>query len=198
MEYYWLMLNRSFVVLTYPEGLYGWKFSGLVSTRTPLFFVPFEECTTQADKSPETEEFQLLMKESGSVSIPRSEIASVDYVATAEVGDGECPPFRKTLRPSELGKITRADTAREPKRRGSARRSAKWNTHRPSQPYCINPPFGSSPGGMTTAAATRSPGSICSRRTPCALRPDSRIVPESMRMILPYWLISMSSDFSVT
>src|SRR5579864_406719 len=65
-------------------------------------------------------------------------------------------------------------------------------------PYCNNPPFGSSSGGITTAAATRSPGSICSRRTPCALRPDSRIVPESMRMILPYWLISISSDFSVT
>ena len=54
------------------------------------------------------------------------------------------------------------------------------------------------PGGMTTAAATRSPGSRCSRRTPCAERPDSRIVFESMRMILPYWLISMTSDFSST
>lgn len=85
------MLNRSFVVFTYPEGLYGWKFSGLVSTRTPLFFVPFEECTTQADKSPETEEFQLLMKESESFSIPRSEIVSVDYVATAKWGMGNVP-----------------------------------------------------------------------------------------------------------
>jgi hypothetical protein len=46
-------------------------------------------------------------------------------------------------------------------------------------------PFPSSSGAITTAAATRSPGSMCSRRTPCAFRPDSRIVVESMRMILP-------------
>jgi hypothetical protein len=60
---------------------------------------------------------------------------------------------------------------------------------RPYTSYWIRlaplPPLVSSSGAITTAAATRSPGSICSRRTPWALRPDSRIVVESMRMILP-------------
>jgi hypothetical protein len=46
-------------------------------------------------------------------------------------------------------------------------------------------PFPSSSGAMTTAAATLSPGSKLSSRTPWAFRPDSRMVVESMRMILP-------------
>src|ERR1039457_5570730 len=55
-------------------------------------------------------------------------------------------------------------------------------------PYCSSVPFpfGSS-GGITTAAATRSPGSTFSKRTPWAERPDSRMNFDSMRMILPYW-----------
>ena len=68
-------------------------------------------------------------------------------------------------------------------RRGRTKASA------PTQTYWIRvppfPPLVSSSGAITTAAATRSPGSICNRRTPWALRPDSRIVVESMRMILP-------------
>jgi len=91
MEYYWLILNRSFVVFTYPEGLHAWKFSGPVSSRTPLFFVPFEEFTTDPQISPGTEEFQSLMKESGSFSILRNEIESVDYVATSKWGMGNVP-----------------------------------------------------------------------------------------------------------
>src|SRR5580700_4430915 len=67
--------------------------------------------------------------------------------------------------------------------------------------YCSRvPPLvgGSSSGARTTAAATRSPGSMCKRRTPWALRPDSRMVLESMRMILPYWLINITWEFSST
>jgi len=46
------------------------------------------------------------------------------------------------------------------------------------------PPFSSfSSSGITTAAATLSPPSRWSRRTPCALRPDSRICLVPMRMI---------------
>ena len=56
-------------------------------------------------------------------------------------------------------------------------------------PYWISvPPLvpsGGASGAITTAAATRSPGSMFSSLTPWALRPDSRMVVESMRMILP-------------
>jgi len=60
------------------------------------------------------------------------------------------------------------------------------------------PWLGSSSGAITTAAATRSPGSRCSSRTPCADRPDSRMVLESMRMIFPYCEMSITSESSVT
>ena len=71
---------------------------------------------------------------------------------------------------------------------------------RGSRTYWIKDPFplAGSSGGMTTAAATRSPGSRLSRRTPWAERPDSRMVFESMRMILPYWLMSMTWESSET
>src|SRR5207248_8229547 len=52
--------------------------------------------------------------------------------------------------------------------------------------YCSNVPFSSGVScGITTAAATLSPPSRCSRRTPCVDRPASRICLVSMRMILP-------------
>jgi len=91
MEYYFLILNRSFVVFTYPEGLYGWKFSGPVSSRTPLFFVPFEDVATDPELLPSTEDFKELMEESGSFFIARSEIASVDYDPTQKWGMGPVP-----------------------------------------------------------------------------------------------------------
>ena len=53
-------------------------------------------------------------------------------------------------------------------------------------------------GGMTTAAATLSPPSSCSRRTPWVARPASRMWSVPMRMILPYCEISMASDSSLT
>jgi hypothetical protein len=37
MEYYWFILNRTFVVFVCPEGLYGWKVVGLVSAASPDF-----------------------------------------------------------------------------------------------------------------------------------------------------------------
>jgi hypothetical protein len=122
MEYYWLILNRSLVVFTYPEGLYAWKFSGLVSTRTPLFFVAFEECTTAPKMSPGTEDFESMMKESGSFSIPRSDIALVHYVPTPKWGMGECSAFRQTVHPPEIRQIARVDIVGKPKRRSRALR----------------------------------------------------------------------------
>ena len=77
MEYYWLILNRSFVVFSFPQGLYGWKFSGPVSTFTPLVFLPFEEMTRDSGLAPDSEDFKELMSEKSSFFIPRVEIATV-------------------------------------------------------------------------------------------------------------------------
>src|SRR5215475_15466799 len=68
--------------------------------------------------------------------------------------------------------------------------------------YCNNVPFSASclasSGGMTTAAATLSSDSRLSNLTPCVERPASRMLLVSMRMILPYWLITISSEVSST
>jgi hypothetical protein len=43
MEYYGLILNRTFVVFVAPEGLYGWKAKGVVGASWPMYFEPYEE-----------------------------------------------------------------------------------------------------------------------------------------------------------
>jgi hypothetical protein len=121
MEYYWLILNRSFVVFTYPEGLYGWKFSGPVSTLTPLFFLPFEEMARDSGLVPDSEDFRELMTERDSFFIPRDEIATVDYDPTSKWG---MFPIQANCISVEVGQVTRADIARKSKRRGCARRRA--------------------------------------------------------------------------
>src|ERR1022692_1619581 len=57
---------------------------------------------------------------------------------------------------------------------------------------------GSSASGRTLAAATLSPSSRFTRRTPCVERPACRMVDDSMRMILPFWLTIMTSESSFT
>jgi hypothetical protein len=91
MEYFLLILNRSFIVFTFPEGLYVSKFSGPVSSWTPFFFVPFEKIANDPDIVPGSEDFKDVMKPSGGFFIPRAEIASVDYVPTRKWGMGPVP-----------------------------------------------------------------------------------------------------------
>ncbi len=43
MEFYWLILNRTYVVFVAREGLYGWKASGPVTNSDRRYFVPFQE-----------------------------------------------------------------------------------------------------------------------------------------------------------
>jgi hypothetical protein len=56
IEYFLLTLNLSFIVFAFPEGLHVSKFSGSVSARTPLFFVPFEEIASDPDLVPGSED----------------------------------------------------------------------------------------------------------------------------------------------
>lgn len=104
MEYYFLILNRSFLVFTYPEGLYGWKFSGLVSTLTPLFFKPFEDMLSDPELIPGSNEFKEIMKESGSFWFPRNEIAAADFVPGLKWGMGTVPHSGKLYVRTTAGK----------------------------------------------------------------------------------------------
>ena len=56
IEYFLLTLNLSFIVFAFPGGLHFSKFSGSVSPRTPVFFVPFEEIASDPDLVPGSED----------------------------------------------------------------------------------------------------------------------------------------------
>jgi len=104
MEYYFLILNRSFLVFTYPEGLYSWKFRGLVSSLTPLFFKPFEDILSDPELIPGSNEFKEMMEESGSFWIPRNEIATAEFVPALKWGMGPVPHSGKLYVRTTSGK----------------------------------------------------------------------------------------------
>lgn len=91
MEYYFGILNRSYAIFTFPNGLYGWKFCGPISAFTPFFFVPFQEVVNDPKLVPGSEDLKGLMKSSGSFFIGRSQIASADYDPTPKWGMGPVP-----------------------------------------------------------------------------------------------------------
>jgi hypothetical protein len=43
MEYYWLILNRTYLVFIAPEGLYGWRAQGPRTNFNPSYFGPYQE-----------------------------------------------------------------------------------------------------------------------------------------------------------
>jgi hypothetical protein len=91
MEYYGLILNRSFLIFIRPEGLYGWKFYGLVSAHTPRYFEGVEAFLDQPEMTPGSVQFDELMKKSGSFFIPKSEIQSVFFINKPKWGMGPVP-----------------------------------------------------------------------------------------------------------
>lgn len=43
MEFFWLILNRTYVVFIAPEGLYGWRALGPVTNANRRYFEPYQE-----------------------------------------------------------------------------------------------------------------------------------------------------------
>jgi hypothetical protein len=91
MEYFALILNRSFLVFITDEGLRCWKFHGLVSSLEPLFFQPVEALLDDPDMTPGSEPFEELMCGRHSFSIQYSEIGSVEFVDRQKWGMGPVP-----------------------------------------------------------------------------------------------------------
>ena len=91
MEYYGLILNRSFLIFVRPEGLYGWKFFDLVSSATPQYFQGIEEYLDKPELTPGSPEFDQLMRKSGSFFIPKADIESVQFVNKRKGGMGPVP-----------------------------------------------------------------------------------------------------------
>jgi hypothetical protein len=90
MEYFALILNRSFLVFITDVGLQGWKFSGPVTARVPSFYEPIEELLDAPDMTPGSDAFNDLMHE-GTFVIPYSEVSCVSFVAKKKWGMGPIP-----------------------------------------------------------------------------------------------------------
>lgn len=43
MEFFWLILNRTYVVFVAPEGLYGWRAEGPVTNANKRYFEPYQQ-----------------------------------------------------------------------------------------------------------------------------------------------------------
>jgi hypothetical protein len=79
MEYYALILNRSFLVFITDEGLRVWKFRGSVSSLEPLFYEPVEALFDDPEMMPGSAEFEKVMHRRHSFRVPYSEIRSVTF-----------------------------------------------------------------------------------------------------------------------
>jgi hypothetical protein len=88
MEYFALILNRSFLIFISDEGLRGWKFTGPVTSQLPEFYKPVEELLDDPEMEPGSAAFQELMNGPDTFVIPYSEISSVVFVGKTKWGMG--------------------------------------------------------------------------------------------------------------
>ena len=91
MEYFALILNRSFLIFLTDEGLHGWRFHGAVSSFEPLFYEPVEALLDDPDMAPDSQAFNELMKRRHTFLWPYTEIESVDFVNRQKWGMGPIP-----------------------------------------------------------------------------------------------------------
>ncbi len=88
MEYFALILNRSFLIFITDEGLRGWKFCGPVTTRIPNYYEPVETLLDDPEMAPGSDAFKELMHGRGTFIIPYSEVTSVNFVGKRKWGMG--------------------------------------------------------------------------------------------------------------
>ncbi len=91
MEYYSLILNRTFVVFVAPEGLYGWKAEGVVTATQPMYFEPYAGMLQDPELIRDREAIRRLSNLKGGFFIPHSAIISVDVVYKQKWGMGPIP-----------------------------------------------------------------------------------------------------------
>jgi hypothetical protein len=91
MEYYALILNRTFVVFISPEGLYGWKAEGVVTASRTMYFQLYAEMLKDPALMRNREAVRRLSNLKGGFFIPRSDIVSVDVIHRHKWGMGGIP-----------------------------------------------------------------------------------------------------------
>ena len=88
MEYYCLILNRTFLVFIAPEGLYGWKAEGPRTTSQPTYFQPYAEMLKDPEFMRNGQAVRLLSQLNGGFFIPRSDILTADVSYKQKWGMG--------------------------------------------------------------------------------------------------------------
>jgi hypothetical protein len=97
MEYFWLILNRTFVVFIAPEGLYGWRTCGPVTNRNLNFFQPWQDLIDDPEFMRDLASMQKLSRLRGGFFIDRSAIASVEINERPKWGMGGIPESGRIL-----------------------------------------------------------------------------------------------------
>lgn len=91
MEYYDLILNRTYVVFVAPDGLYGWKAHGPVDASNPRFFTPYQQMLEDEDLMKNLNAIRKLAKLKGGFFIPRSQLIGAEFVDKKKWGMGPIP-----------------------------------------------------------------------------------------------------------
>ena len=91
MEYYGLILNRTFVVFIASEGLYGWKAAGAVNVARSMYFAPYANMLKDPELMRNRKSVQRLSHLKGGFFIPRPDIISVDVINKQKWGMGPIP-----------------------------------------------------------------------------------------------------------
>jgi len=88
MEYWGLILNRSFLVFIMEDGLYGWKFHGVVSADAPNFYQPVARLVRDEKWKMSTRGLRQLVDIPGNFFIPRSQIETALFNPRKKWGMG--------------------------------------------------------------------------------------------------------------
>lgn len=91
MEYFALILNRTYVVFVTPDRLYAWKVRGPVTNWNPAYFLPYSKMLNDRKLRCSYEAVEKLANLRGGFVIPRSEVVSVEPVYKQKWGMGGIP-----------------------------------------------------------------------------------------------------------
>jgi hypothetical protein len=91
MEYYALMWNRTYVVFIAPEGLYGWKAHGYVTSEHPNYYQPYADLLEDPEMMQDYDAIRKLSELKGGFFIRRSNIITAEIIDKQKWGMGLIP-----------------------------------------------------------------------------------------------------------
>jgi hypothetical protein len=104
MEYYRLILNRTYLVFISPEGMYGWKAEGIVTNSNRDYFQPYQEMLEDPVLLRDRNAIRKLSQLPGGFFLPVSEVSSVKVIDGQKWGMGGIPHSGRILVSLSSGK----------------------------------------------------------------------------------------------